>query len=91
MAGGMSGGAHIPTKRRREKINQLTPRFQDAKDRKGELLCFLCASSIFAPLRETVCALPRFFHTFKPPGRACPDDLYRDVPSVELRATTVRN
>jgi hypothetical protein len=55
--------------RRREKIKQLTPRRQDAKARKEELPCFLCALKTFAPLREMLFPFGRFFHTFDSRGK----------------------
>jgi hypothetical protein len=52
-----------------EKIKQLTPRRQDAKTRKEELPCFLCAFGTFAPLREMLLLFGRFLHTFLTMGR----------------------
>jgi hypothetical protein len=43
---------------------------QDAKTRKEQLLCFLCAFEDFAPLREMLLLFGGFFHTFSPLGRA---------------------
>ena len=62
-------GAYIPTKRRCEKIKQLTRRRQGAETRKEELPCFLFAFRTFAPLREMLLLFGRFFHTFRPSGR----------------------
>jgi hypothetical protein len=46
-----------------EKINNLTQRRQDAKTRKGQLLCFLCAFYDFAPLREMLLPIQGLFHS----------------------------
>jgi len=59
-----------PLLRTCEKIKQLTPRPQDAKTRKEELPCFLCAFGTFAPLREMLLLFGRFLHTFSGVGSA---------------------
>jgi hypothetical protein len=56
--------APLPACRRCERTKRLSPRRQAAKDRKGEHFWFLRAFRTFAPLRETVCALLRFFDRF---------------------------
>jgi hypothetical protein len=51
-----------------DKSKQLTPRRQGAKTGKVEVVSFLCAFQYFAPLREMLLLLGRFFHTFRGEG-----------------------